>query len=171
MQYCDLHVCIYTCTKTGTPHTWVPGWGYGVLSLLIYPCFIFHRSASFRKTSGNLQAGPRIWPKPKQTMAWRKSPKIADLHYSHSQPQPPPSFQWKTSLLVPNQVFPPIIGALFFVVMWVLSIRQWHHKRHIGSRRNAFLFHKVYAIVPQSVTYSIVAYIHFGNVSVERWMC
>lgn len=56
--------------------------------------------------------------------------------------------------------FPPIIGALFFVIMWVHSIRQWH-QRHSGGRRNAFLFHKVCTIVPQSLACNLVAYIHF----------
>lgn len=46
--------------------------------------------------------------------------KSADLHYSHSQPQPPTSFPRKTPLLVPNQV-PPIGGHCFLLLCEFLA--------------------------------------------------
>lgn len=151
------YMYIHTHRDRHTPHRSARvGVGcFAIIYLIPVSCLIGLRASEspvgiFKLGHGSDQSQNKQWLE-------ENLQKSADLHYSHSQPQPPPSFPWKTPLLVPDQVFSPhpIIRALFFVIMWVLSIRQWHHKRHSGRRRNAFLFHKVYTIVPESLTYSM----------------
>lgn len=170
IHYCNPHVWAHPQSQA---HSTRECWGRGRLfcNYLFIPVPSLIGLWASESPVGIFKLGHRSDQSQNKQWLEENLQKSADLHYSHSQPWPPPPFPWKTPLLVPNQVVPPSWGHCFLLLCEFLASDNGTTRDTVEAGEMPFCFTKSLLLCPQSLAYSLLAYIHFGNMYMERWMC
>lgn len=167
IRYCKPHVCMYTPTKTDTPQTWPLGWGKGVLQLFIFPIPSLIGLWALENPVGIFKLGYRSdQSQNKQWLVENLQKKVLICTIPTVGHSPQRHSHGKHHCWCQIR-FPPIGGALFLVIMWVLSTRQWHTRDTVQAGEMPLCFPKSFCSCAPGVLQKL--YLHIFILVACMW--